>query len=326
MKDKYLSIMSKQKLSPEARERIEDKLGTERVARMGMRPLRVAAVALCIAMLLAAGTVTAAEMLKAPSLTDGTTGEDESSFKVKAEVELFELKNELAALVADAEKAKLRTSFASKAELEEYLGTKLVDCPVLDDAGIVEDLEESFKWGFDIYPPLEKDADARYVLSMYDGNGEECTDAPHVIKITYHRVVQNEEVYVEASIFTELYDTAKLEEGVITQTFGPESYIISNVYVDDEGNIQYDAKNFYDAKYKFTTAEYEMKNGNTAMIVTAEKDMGVDPGHKEYIAYFVQDGILYSVRPYAIYDPSKDFPNLNEDSLIPMYAILDSVK
>ena len=52
----------------------------------------------------------------------------------------------------------------------------------------------------------------------------------------------------------------------------------------------------------------------------------MNPGFKEFIAYFVQDGILYSVRPYAVYDPDKTFPNINGDELKVLYQILDSVK
>lgn len=327
MKKEYNEMMNRYALSDEARERIADALkkkAQERPKKISI--MRIAAVAACALLLCVAGTVAAMEAFEVPKISDTQTGEDVSSFKVKAEVKLFELKGELTRLAADAENGNLRFSFATKEELEEYLGIKLADCAVLDGAGIVEDLEEDIKWGFDLYPALEKDTDARYVLSLYDENGDECKADPCVIKINSHRVVNNMKTYVEARIFTDKFDLSKLEEGIMGETFRPESYIISAVFVDEEGNVQYDAKNYYDAKYTFSTTEYEMKNGNTAMIVTAEKDMGVNPGHKEFIGYFVQDGVLYSVRPYAVYDPEKAINSVNGDEIFDIYEILDSVK
>ena len=43
----------------------------------------------------------------------------------------------------------------------------------------------------------------------------------------------------------------------------------------------------------------------------------------EYMGYFIQDGILYSVKPYAVYDPNLSFPMNDYDCLTVLYEVLD---
>lgn len=220
--------------------------------------------------------VAAVEIFGIPAMIKEQTGEDSSSYQVTAEVRLFKFEEELAALNSSLEKGDIRTSFESKAELEQYLGLVLMDSSLLESAGIVEDLEKSFEYGFDLYPALKKEANARFVVSLLDESHTECTADPHIITITSHRVIKNMEFYVEASIFTELFDAEKLKDGVLTDNYEPSAYLITTLTRDENGEIKIETEDCYDALYNFTTAEYEMNNGNKALVVTAEKYIGID--------------------------------------------------
>lgn len=327
MENKYKSMMNKYTLSDEARERIENALNEKTAhSSVSYKPFRVAVIAACIALLLVGCAVAAVEIFGIPAMIKEQTGEDSSSYQVTAEVRLFKFDEELKALNSSLEKGGIRTSFESKAELEQYLGLMLIDSSILENAGIVETLEKSFESGFDLYPALMKDANARFVVSMLDGERTECTEDPHIITVTSHRVIKNMEFYIEASIFTELFDIEKLDGGLLTDSYKPSSYLITTLTRDENGEIKIATEDCYDALYNFTTAEYEMNNGNKALIVTAEKYIGIDSSFKEYIAYFVQNGVLYSIRPYAIHDPGIDGDYVNGYGLSVLYEVLDSIK
>lgn len=327
MESKYKSMMNKYTLSDEARARIENALNEKTVhSSVSYKPFRVAVIAACVALLLVGCAVAAVEIFGMPAIVGEQTGEDASSYKVTAEVRFFKFGEDLAELGTSIENGNLRTSFESKAELEKYLGLMLVESPILENAGVVENLEESIEYGFDLYPALMKDANARFVVSMLDGDRAECTEDPHIITITSHRVIKNMEFYIEASIFTELFDEEKLKDGVLTDNYEPSAYLITTLTRDENGEIKIETEDCYDALYNFTTVEYEMNNGNKALIVTAEKYIGVDSSFKEYIAYFVQNGVLYSIRPYAIYDPGIDGDYVNGYGLSVLYEVLDSIK
>lgn len=327
MESKYKSMMNKYTLSDEARTRIENALNEKTVhSSVSYKPFRVAVIAACVALLLVGCAVAAVEIFGIPAMIKEQTGEDSSSYQVTAEVRLFKFEEELAALNSSLEKGDIRTSFESKAELEQYLGLVLMDSSLLESAGIVEDLEKSFEYGFDLYPALKKEANARFVVSLLDESHTECTADPHIITVTSHRVIKNMEFYVEASIFTELFDAEKLKDGVLTDNYEPSAYLITTLTRDENGEIKIETEDCYDALYNFTTAEYEMNNGNKALVVTAEKYIGIDSSFKEYIAYFVQNGVLYSIRPYAIYDPGIDGDYVNGYGLSVLYEVLDSIK
>lgn len=326
MESKYKSMMYKYALSDEARTRIENALNEKTAhSSVGYKPFRVAVISACVALLLVGCAVAAVEIFGRPEVIQEQTGEDSSSYQVSAEVKFFKFEEELASLYTAVEKGDIRTSFESKAELEQYLGLVLMDSSLLESAGIVEDLEKCFDWGFYLYPVLEKDTNARFVVSILDGDRVESTEDPQIITVTSHRVVRNMRWFIEANIFTELYDAEKLGEGLLTDSYKPSSYLITTFILDENGEMTAFSENHYDALYTFTTAEYEMKNGNTALIVTAEKYIGEGSSFKEFIGYFVQGGVLYSVRTDGIYDPTIEGNYVNGDEIYVLYEILDSV-
>lgn len=327
MENEYKRMMEKITLSPEASAQIEKALKGKTVRQNSLhKPLRVAVAFSCAVFLLVGCAVIAAEYFKAPEITDETIGEGASSFAVTADVNLFDLASDLPKVNEAIQKEALPTSFDSKEELESYLGIALVDWPALEQCGIVETLEKSFEYGFYLYPALRTDPNARYVLTLWDKNGQICRSSPHRITVTSHRVYENMEVYVQAAIYTNAFDLSKLEQGILTEYFPPTSYIISTLVPDGKGGFRYDTEYCYDALYDFTTETYQMKNGNSALIVTAEKYLGDDTPAKDYMAYFVQDGILYTVRPWGIFDPQIEDSYSGQRSLSILYKLLDRVE
>ena len=95
--------------------------------------------------------------------------------------------------------------------------------------------------------------------------------------------------------------------------------------------IQYES-----AEKIFSYENYVMANGFEAVIVTIEtpdpfleraKEEGIPTegsGFCDYIGYFVHDGILYSIRPYAIYDNTIPGNYINGRELTILKHILDS--
>ena len=95
--------------------------------------------------------------------------------------------------------------------------------------------------------------------------------------------------------------------------------------------VQYES-----AEKIFSSESYLMANGIEATIVTAEtpspfleraKEAGIPTegsGVLEFIGYFVHDGILYSIRPYSIYDNTIPGNYVNGHELTILKHILDS--
>lgn len=336
MKERYRSMMEQAVLSDEARSAIEQKLDRTRPTKKSTRVLRTALIAACACVVLIGGAF-AAEYVRGVWLGEATIGEDYSSYQVQAEFGQWKVEDMGRELQGDLENGELRRSFDNKAELEEYLGVKLADSEVLEQAPIVDTLEQSFEYGWDLRPELKVDPNARYVLSGMTVDNVEMEREPQVLKVTAHRVVDNLEVYLDARIVTGHADPAQLEQGLLGEFF-EELHLIDHwiLSFDENGEAVYETIHYTSAEKIITSEPYMMDNGTEAIIVTVEtverwieeqKESGLPfEGHgaRDYIGYFVQDGVLYSVWPYAVYDPYVDHNYINGYELTVLKTVLDS--
>ena len=335
MKERYRSMMEQATLSDGARSAFERKLDSTRPVKKGTRVLRAALIAACACVVLIGGAF-AAEYVRGVWLGEATAGEDYSSYQVQAEFGQWKLDDMGRQLQSDLENGELRRSFDDKAELEEYLGVKLADSEVLEQAPIVDALEQSFEYGWDLRPELAMDPNARYVLSGMTVDNVEMASKPQVLKVTAHRVVDNYEVYVDARIVTEYADPTQLEQGLLGEFFDAEPLIDWTVSVDENGEAVFETIHYTSAEKKITSEPYVMANGTEASLVTVETaDRWVERqkeaewpfegnGFCEYIGYFVYDGVLYSVRPYCVYDASIDQNYAERYALEILKTVLDS--
>ena len=336
MKERYRNMMEQVSLSEQAKASFEKKLDNIRPAKTGIRVLRTALIAACACLVLVGGAF-AAEHLAGVWLGQVESGEDHSSYQVQADFGQWKLDAMGQQLQEDLERGELRRTFDDKAELEEYLGAKLAVSETLEQASIVDTLEQSIEHGWDLRPELEVDPDARYVLSGMTMDNMETAGDPQVLKVTTHRVVDNFEVFLDARIVTEYADPAQLAQGLLGEFFDAENLIDHQIVsFDENGDAVYETIHYTSAEKVITSEPYVMANGTEAIIVTIEtverwieqqKESGLPfEGHGfcDYIGYFVQDGILYSVWPYAIYDPYVDHNYVNGYELTVLKTVLNS--
>lgn len=336
MKERYRNMMEQVSLSDQAKAAFEQKLDNAHPTKKGVRVLRTALVAACVCLALVGGAF-AAEHLAGVWLGQVESGEDHTAYQVQADFGQWKLDEMGRQMRADLECGELRRAFDDKAELEKYLGVKLAVSETLEQASIVDTLEQSIEHGWDLRPELEIDPDARYILSGMTMGNVEMTGEPQVLKVTTHRVVDNFEVFLDARIVTEHADPAQLAQGLLGEFFDAENLIDHRIVsFDENGNAVYETIHYTSAEKVITSEPYVMANGTEAIIVTVEtverwiehqKESGLPfEGHGfcDYIGYFVQDGILYSVWPYAVYDPYVDHNYVNGYGLTVLKTVLNS--
>lgn len=333
MTNPYRDMMQAITLSPAARNSIEDAIaGKKSGKRKSFRSLRTAVIAACLCLLLPVTALAISKQLDTVELGSQVSEKEESSYRVEADVFQWSVENFSEALRTDLEQGTLRQIFNNKDDLEAYLGISLAGGAALEEAGLVEDLAERFEDGFSLRPQLALDPSARYILTATDWEGNAVTRDPEVLKISAHRVLDNLGVYLDAWLVMDTVTGEQLEEGILGENFLPVTGWHHEIQydedgkflLDDKGNPVITATQFTSAEYKFADMSHAMANGNTATIIVARF---VEPdgrlSHKQYMGYFLQDGILYTVRPYAVYDPTLDFPSADTDSLIVLRNVLD---
>ncbi|MBE6955344.1 MAG: hypothetical protein E7449_05460 [Ruminococcaceae bacterium] len=285
--------------------------------------LRTVMIAACVCALLLGATV-AATHLNRVSITNVQSSVGASGYQVDVTLGQYRMQDLGKALRTDLQNDSLSHSFASQKQLERYLGVQLVDSAALEQAELVGNLEQAFAYGFDLYPELSYNFSAPYILIGSTLDGTEVHQNPELLQVTWHRVVRNTEVYMTAKIITEHADPADLAAGLPGEAYEPIKRYDMQIILDEFGNPQAELIEYESAAHEFRTSTFQMKNGLVATIVTSEE---LEPdgsyGFTEYIGYFVKDGILYSVKPYAIYDPHQDFPMDDTDSLIVLKEVLN---
>ena len=312
MKMEYGKMMEQVSLSEPARADILEQLEQKSPAKRRIRPLRVALIAACVCLALVGGAFAA--HLSGVWLGEQIVGEDSSSFRVEANLVQWEMNDLGEQLQSDLEQGTLRRSFQTRGELEEYLGIELIGHSILETAPIVDTLKVDFQYNWNLRPELKIDPDARYVLSGMTTDNVEMGKDPQVVKVTTHRVVDNFEVYTDARLITEYAGVEEIERGILGEFFDDEPMIDTFLSFDENGEPVWEAVNYRSAEKIFTSEQYVTANGLEATVVTVEtvdrwverqKESGLPfEGHgaRDYVGFFVYNGVLYTVRPWAIYD------------------------
>lgn len=335
MKQDYKNMMEQLTLSPAARAEIQKGIAEASTAkRFSFRsPWRSIAIAVCLCLLLPVTALGIEYLGKPVALGAQEVSEDQAHYRVVAEVTPRSIDQFSARLQKDLENGTLSNTFSDKETLEQYLGISLSESPALAEAGLVEDLAESFEFGFGLRPQLRLDPSARYILTASDWEGKAVTEDPEVLKVSAHRVFQNTEVYLDAWIILDSVTAQQLEEGILGENFPPVTGVTMQMQYDENGYFVLDENGtpvvepieFTGTDYTFVQTEYAMPNGCAATIITSRfNEPDGTQGHREYMGYFIHNGILYTVRPYAIYDPALDYPSADTDARNVLIAALDT--
>lgn len=312
MKQTYRTMMEQQTLSREARTSFAKKLNASTTHTS--HPLRTALMAACLCVGLA-GTALAVGYVaegraqsknpvppqRVVEVIGEISGVDLSSYRVQATVVLRDGDDLSDQIKEDLAAGTLVQSWQDLAELENYLGVKMARNPSLDEAIIVAGLDLDLQHGWNLCPEVAVDTGARYIVSGTSFNGTAIDVYPDLIRVTSHRVVDNREVYIRAYLMAGAGEIP--EHGLPGAVFWPEPLLNSTLVQDENGEWVWEMEHYKSAEKSFASSVYQMKNGNVATIVTAET---VGQGFCEYTGYFVSDGVLYSVTPYAIHDPKQD--------------------
>jgi len=334
MKNEYRKMMEQICLSDSRHAHILMQMEGAPKRKHAARPLRVAAIVACICLALVGGAFAAAH-LSGVWLGEQVSGEEFSFYQVVADFGQWKLDQLGRELQEDLKQGTLRRVFNQREELEEYLGVQLIHSELLEQAGIVDTLEEK---GWVLRPELAVDPDARYILSGMKLDGEEMIGVPEMLKVTAHRVVDNYMVAIDGRIVTENVDMTQLQEGLLGESFDAEPLIDWSVSIDKDGNPVFETIHYTSAEKIITSEPYVTANGLETTIVTAETvDRWIERqaesglpfgghGFREFTGYFVYEGILYSVHPDGIYDPTVEGNYLNDDALVVLKSILDSFK
>ena len=334
MKNRYKQTFDTLSISDEGREKfytVLEKGGHMRKSRL--MPIAAAAALIILSAMLifpkntAAPTVSAEDEPERPIVINEYSGEEESSYEVVAELTAHKLDEFSSELQADIATGKVERAFDSREELEAYLGIELISAPELEAAGSVSDLADSYANNFEIVRPQYKFApEARYVVTGVDLRGEPSAQ-PAAIKVSFHRVIRNTECYIDALILTEYAEFNASTAAVLGEKYPALIGIHNDMWVDENGQFQAKATQYKSAIKDFSVKQYEMPNGCTATIVTATDVCPICTddncaAFREYIGHFVSGGILYSVLPYAIFDPSQNFPSQDSDCLSVLRSVL----
>ena len=341
MKERYRNMMEKMKLSEAGRIAIEEKTA-EKPNAVGRKFPRLGLAAACVCLILVGGVLAAGRLGGGSVRLSGTmSGEEYSGYQISVDLTQEDEKIFSEKLVDDLNNGTLQRGFMDRTELETYLGFPLIHSAMLENAPINEHLEEDFAHNWNLRPELAVAPDARYVLTATTYDDAEMTGLPEVLKISVHRVVENFEVYIDARIITGGVDG---QVDLMGEEFAPEPLLDHKLLVDENGYLVLDENGnaimetiqYKSAEKIFSYESYLMANGLEATIVTIEtpepsleraKEAGIPvsgSGACDYIAYFVYDGVLYSVMPWAIYDNTIPGNYVNGRALMILKHILDS--
>lgn len=322
MKTKYRKLMNNLILSESFIQDMEEKL--RKPVKHKKPALRTTLIAACVGLLVVTTALAASQHFADPvSVASEKSGTDQSSYTVRAELEQKALSSLSSQLQADLDANKIQQIYYEKEALEKYLGFELVNSTGLEKAGIVEDLAEDFSHNWNLVPELAIETSARYILTAPD---------PETLKVSAHRVIHNTEVYLRAHIVVGDVQKDNLIVELLGESFSPITKVDIQLQMDDNGQFMRDLNGnfivketiYESAEQEFSFENYTMSNGCTATIITAtEIDLDGARGFKQYMGYFIHDGILYTVKPYAIYDPYQSFPMNDYDCLTVMYEVLD---
>ena len=339
MKERYRNMMEQMKLSENGRAAIEKKLSTtSKTCRY--TPLRTGLAAACVCLVLMGGVFAAGQLAKV-RMGNEQSDVDHSEYQVSVDLTQEDEKAFSEAIISDLTNGTLQRAFMDRTELEEYLGFSLIRSEMLETAPINGHLERDFEYGWNLRPELAVAPDARYVLTATTCDGTETTGIPEVLKISMHRVVENFTVYIDARIIT---GSVEGQIDLIGEEFEPDPLLDHKLLVDENGYLILDENGnaimetvqYESAEKIFSYESYVMENGLEAIIVTIEtpdpsleraKELGIPTeghGFREYIGYFIHDGILYSVMPYSIYDNTIPGNYVNGHELTILKHILDS--
>lgn len=335
MKSEYHAMMESLTLSPAARTTIEAGISNPSPQKLPLRSVRIALAVLCLVFLLPVTALGIAQLHKPVELGQQEITETHAGYKVVAEVIPKATEEFSESLQSDLESNTLRQVFHDRTSLESYLGFPLISCPQLEEAQIVDTLDKHLSSGWQLRPQLAVDTSARYILTTTDWEGNLKTADPEILGISAHRVFMNTEIYLDAWIFLKSATLEQMEAGILGENFLPVTGWTTEFLYDEEGYFILDEKGFpvqehrqfTSTDYTFLPTEYEMANGCTATLVTARfNEPDGTQGLREYMAYFLHEGILYTVRPHAIYDPHLDFPMADTDSRKVLVEVLDSFR
>lgn len=334
MKNNYRPMVENLTLSPAARASIEAAISNApSPQKLPLRSVRIALAALCLIFLLPVTALGLAYLGKPVALGQQEITETHAGYKVVTEVIPKAKEAFSQSLQSDLDSGALRQVFHDRSALEAYLGFPLISSPQLEEARIVDTLDKHISYGWHLRPQLSLDTSARYILTTTDWEGNSKDTDPEILRLSSHRVLMNTEVYLDAWIFLKSAVPEQLEQGILGENFPPVTGWTSELVCDEAGNFVLDEQGFpvhehhpfTSTDYTFIPTEYEMSNGCTATVITARfNEPDGTQGLREYMAYFLHDGILYTVRPYGIYDPTQDFPMQDTDSRKVLVAALDS--
>lgn len=339
MKERYRNMMEQMKLSENGRAAIKEKLNAVAKTRR-YTPLRTGLTAACVCLILMGGVFAAGQIAKV-RMDNAQSGVDHSQYQVSVDLTQEDEKTFSEKLMSDLNNGTLQRAFMDRSELEEYLGFSLIRSEMLESASVNEHLERDFEYGWDLRPELAVAPDARYVLTATTCDNTETDEFPQVLKISMHRVVENFIVYIDARIITGSVDR---KINLMGEEFESESLLDHRLLVDENGYLILDENGnaimetvqYESAEKIFSYESYVMANGLEAVIVTIEtpdpaleraKEAGIPTeghGFRDFIGYFVHDGILYSVMPYAVYDNTIPGNYVNGHELTILKHILDS--
>lgn len=354
MNERYQNMMSQVKLSDDIKANMKEKLCTKLRGTVSYRG-RLIGIAACLCAVLVLAVVAAVPNSSGKqtinvSETEATITDpfssvfavfdkvlvgiedkistiDRSSFSVSASLEAKALDSFSGELQEDIKNSKVEKAFYARDELESYLGFSLISAPEIESADIIKNLEQDVENGVNIKSELAIDPNARYLVTESMLDGSEAESNPEVIKVTSHRVLFNSEVYIDARILTEYADIDGSEVLLAGESYDPVILPYHEFVINPNDPSDFDVitTNYTSAEKEFSIESYSMKNGCIATIITvSDVEMDGSIGFSDFIGYFVRDGVLYSVYPYAICDPHKDFPSRNGDMLTVLKDVLDS--
>jgi len=333
MEEKMKTVFDSIHMDTGCSERIEAILTAHTRKHIFSRPFLRFAFAVCLFIVLPLTALGIEKLFPNVRLGAQSVTKELSSYNAVADLVPWSANQFSTPLQNDLRTGTVRHVFHDKDSLKQYLGIDFATSKALENAELVADLDAAFEYGFALRPQLALDTSARYILTACDLEGDPAALNPDTLKISGHRVFMNTEVYLDAWIILDSVTKEEMEIGILGENFPPVSGFTLDMVYDEYGNFALDSNGdpvatltpFTSCEYEFEETVYTMANGNVASIVTSRfKEPDGTYGIQEYMGYFIQNGILYTVRPYAIYNPEESFPSLDKDNLIVLHAVLDT--
>ncbi|MBR4953656.1 MAG: hypothetical protein IKZ30_03980 [Oscillospiraceae bacterium] len=335
MKSKYKKVMESFTISNDTKDKFIESLENADVPKKSFVPYLAAAAAVIIIVAAAlptpkvniSPTASAEDEPEHPIVINEYSSQESSSYEVVVSLKAHKLSEFSTVLQGDIASGRVERAFDTKQELEAYLGISLIAAPELENAEIVPDVAQSYEYNFEIIrPQYEFAPEARYVVTGVDYHGS-ISAHPEIIKVSIHRVIRNTECYIDALILTEYAETNGGGVAVLAESFPALTGLHNNSWFDENGEYQIESIQYSSALKNFAIKEFEMENGCIATIVTATDVCPIClnekcEGYREYRGHFVADGVLYSVLPLGIADPTQSFPIQDSDCLSVLKSVL----